>query len=168
VRGGFVLIRRLSTQDSFEDLTDLLHRAYAPLAAAGMHFLATHQSAKTTQHRCESGDCFVIEHEERVVATITVYHDRADSDCLLYRDPGVWYFGQFAVEPHLQRNGIGESLLKHAEEFARSMGATHFGCDTSEQSARLIAYYTRLGFSPVGFQQWPEVNYRSVVLMKKI
>jgi len=110
----------------------------------------------------------VIEHDDRLIATITAYHARPDSDCVIYRDPDVWYFGQFAVEPLLQRQGIGERLLKHAEDFARDRGAKKFGCDTSEQSLGLIAYYNRLGFNHVGFQKWPEVNYRSVVLMKEL
>jgi hypothetical protein len=38
-----VAIREIDDGDSFEELTELLHRAYAPLAAAGFRYLATHQ-----------------------------------------------------------------------------------------------------------------------------
>lgn len=40
---GHVELRRLSDSDSFDELTTLLHRAYAPLLAQGMRFSATHR-----------------------------------------------------------------------------------------------------------------------------
>ncbi len=46
-----VEIRRLAARDSVDALTELLHRAYAPLAAHGTHFAEALQDAATTQRR---------------------------------------------------------------------------------------------------------------------
>ncbi|HEV8689983.1 MAG TPA: GNAT family N-acetyltransferase, partial [Ideonella sp.] len=52
-------IRPLAARDSLDALTQLLHRAYAPLAAAGMNFSAAAQSADDTAQRAAEGQCFV-------------------------------------------------------------------------------------------------------------
>ena len=163
-----MILRPLTETDSYEELTSLLHRSYGQLASVGLNFFASHQSVEDTRHRCESGECFVIEQDGDLIATITAYHDKPNSDCAYYRDPQVWYFGQFAVEPQLQHRGIGLQLLEHVEEFARQHGARQLMCDTAETAHGLIAYYARQGFAQIGFQRWPEVNYQSVVLMKSL
>ena len=45
-------IRRLVPGDDLVALTALLHRACAPLAAAGMRYRASHQSVADTAERC--------------------------------------------------------------------------------------------------------------------
>jgi hypothetical protein len=44
-------IRPLAARDSLDGITDLLHRAYAPLAASGMNFTAATQTGGDTQTR---------------------------------------------------------------------------------------------------------------------
>lgn len=44
-------VRRLLPADSIPDLTHLLHRAYARLAAMGLRYMATHQSDEVTRER---------------------------------------------------------------------------------------------------------------------
>ena len=51
--------RYLRASDDLVALTDLLHEAYAPLAAAGMRFVASHQDVATTQRRVAEGDTIV-------------------------------------------------------------------------------------------------------------
>ncbi|MCE2503456.1 MAG: hypothetical protein J4G05_05320 [Chlorobi bacterium] len=44
-----LVIRPISKDNSLEKLTDLLHRAYKPLAEMGLLYFATHQTTEQTQ-----------------------------------------------------------------------------------------------------------------------
>lgn len=161
-------IRRLRPDDSFEDLTALLHRAYARLAKMGLRFVATYQDVETTRRRAMSGECFVVEEGAAIVATGTLYGPNPESGCELYRQPDLWHFGQFAVEPGLQGRGVGYSLLQRLEERARELGARRLALDTSESALHLIDYYRRQGFQVVGRVNWEETNYVSVLMVKEL
>ena len=54
-----VLIRPIEPGDSIAELTELLHRAYAPLAELGFQYVACHQTEETTRRRIASGECHV-------------------------------------------------------------------------------------------------------------
>ncbi len=149
------------------ELTALLHRAYAPLAAAGMRFLASHQDEAKTRERCAEGECWVAVEGPRIVGTISWRPSRGEPGTW-YGRPGVASFGQFAVEPELQGRGIGRELIGRVEQRAREEGYAELACDTAEGAAELIALYARLGYRLVGHVQWDVTNYRSVVLSKRL
>ena len=56
------------------------------------------------------------------------------------------YFGMLAVDPTLQRSGIGQALLAAAEDFCRASGCTEATLSTGDFNLRLVAYYGRLGY----------------------
>lgn len=171
-------IRRLEPGDSLEDLTSLLHRAYAPLAERGLRYLATHQDVETTRRRTESGDCFVaLDPDDQIVGTIVVVPPNRGLDHgntsgapgpATYREPGVAVFGQYGVEPAWKGRGLGRALLQHAEEHARSLGARAIACDTAEPANELIAMYRRWGYEIVERFDWEVTNYESVILRKPL
>ena len=70
--GSDIDIRPLAARDSMQSLTGLLHRAYAPLAAAGMNFSAATQTADDTARRAAEGQCFVAVRRGKPVGTVTV------------------------------------------------------------------------------------------------
>jgi GNAT superfamily N-acetyltransferase len=162
-----VTIRKWCESDSIAHLTDLLHRAYKPLADMGLHFVATHQSENTTRGRIRHG-CFVAELDGQVIGTIAYHPPGTNYGCIWYDRNDIAYFGQFAVEPALQRTGIGSQLIKHVEDFARLDGATELGFDTSEHATHLIEYYRKRGYRFVQHVTWDEVNYRSAVMSKRL
>ena len=77
-------------------------------------------------------------------------------------------FGQFAVHPHYQKRGIGETLLQAVEKFAKRDGAEELALDTAEGADHLIHYYSQKGYRFVGHAQWKQTNYRSVLLSKRL
>jgi GNAT superfamily N-acetyltransferase len=164
------IIREFRADDSLESLTGLLHRAYAPLAAMGFKYFASHQSVEKTRSRIAAGSCLIAELNDRLGGTITWYRgDPTREVCPpIYRDPLVAYFGQFGVEPELQHHGIGLKLLRAVEEAARNAGCTRIALDTAENASHLVAWYTRLGFSIIDYTQWEVTNYRSVVMIKSL
>jgi len=163
-----VRIRRLNLpEDSVEELTELLHRSYAPLAAAGFRYYATHQGPEETRERCERGESYVALIDDTIVGTITLY-DSHSEDVPWYSRPDVGYFGQFGVEPSLQRRGIGQQLLRLVEDRARQLGLRELGLDTAEGARHLIEWYQREGYRIVAHHSWSVTNYRSVIMSRTL
>ena len=166
-----IQIRLLDERDSVADLTDLLHRAYKPLADAGMNYFATHQTEEQTRERIRNGKCYVALIDTRIVGTLTYYFPLSPRKrtCDSYRRAGVALFGQFAVEPRLQGQGIGGRMLEIVEEATLKEGATELAFDTAEHAARLVDYYSKFGFRIVdAIDHRPVTNYKSVVMSKSL
>jgi GNAT superfamily N-acetyltransferase len=163
-----VVFRRVAAEDSLAELTDLLHRAYRPLAEQGFRYWSTHQSVEDTRTRIRRGECYVGVRRDRIVATITLVGPEAARGCPWYERPGVAVFSQFAVEPDLQGAGLGSRLLDRVESRASEMGALELALDTAEGAARLIRFYERRGYRFVEYADWEKTNYRSVVLSKPL
>jgi GNAT superfamily N-acetyltransferase len=161
-------IRPLSATDSLQELTELLHRAYARLAAMGLNYTAVNQSSEVTAQRIEGGQCFVAASGERLVGTVVVKPTYQSSECEYFKKPGVAAVHQFAVEPAAQGQGIGKSLLLACESWAMVRGYQEVAMDTAEQATHLVTMYQRYGYKPVGHVQWPGKVYQSVVLSKAL
>ena len=161
-------IRPLGPDDSLEELTDLLHRAYAPLAAMGLKFIAATQDVEQTRRRIAKGECYVGILAGRIVATINFLPIASTHGTPWLDRPDVCNFQQFAVEPRLQGNGIGRRLIEVCERRARETGATELACDTAEPATALIQLYEHLGFRFIDTTKWPVVNYRSVIMSKRV
>ena len=167
-------IRLLAARDSLEALTDLLHQAYAPLAAQGMNFSAATQSVGTTQQRIAEGQCFVAEQRGRIVGTVTVcgpydlHIAPWAAGVPAFRDRDTAHFHQFAVDPGVQRQGLGRRLVAECERWARERGYKRMALDTAEPATELRAMYRRLGYAEVSHVQWDGKAYRSVIMEKPL
>ncbi len=167
-----VTVRALATRDSLVLLTELLNRTYAALHQRGLNFTAATQDVDTTRRRCADGQCFVAEVGGAVVGTVTAGGPYGEDQLVdsvpgpWYRDPDGAHFQQFGVDPAHQRLGIGRKLVAACEQWARERGFASIALDTAEPATELTAMYQRLGYTPVGFMQWPGKTYRSVVLRK--
>jgi GNAT superfamily N-acetyltransferase len=166
--GRPIRYRFLSPADDLNAITAMLHDAYRPLAEAGFRYLATHQDVEVTRKRVGRGDTIVAELDGRVVGIVTMGRPGTGWGAAHYQRPEVARFGQYAVEPSLQRAGIGLQLLAFVEALARECGARHLALDTSEGASGLIAFYGKRGFEYVETVQWETTNYRSVVLSKPL
>ncbi len=157
-----------AVRDSISELTGLLHRSYKTLADMGLKFMATHQGDEVTKKRIEKGDSFVIEHDGKLIACISLYKSKGRGKCSWYNNKGVAYFGQFAVEPDYQKLGIGSRMMEFIETYAKEKEMLEISLDTSEQALHLIEYYKKRGYRFVQYHKWEEVNYRSIVLSKRL
>lgn len=168
-----VEVRRRGDGDSYERLTALLHRAYAPLAARGMRYLASHQDEATTRERAEEGECFVaVERDgagvERIVGTVTLVGPHVPHETPWYDRRDTARFGQFGVEPASQGRGVGRRLMDAIEARASELGAAYLALDTSERATELIRTYRRRGYEIVARHAWDVTNYRSVIMRKAL
>lgn len=157
-------------RDSLESLTKLIHAAYRQLGDMGFAYAAVDQKVDVTRSRVETASaCWVARKGGALVGTICYYKRPS------YRTEPEWYwqdrvchFGQFCVEPSLQRTGIGSLLLEQAEGQAIADGKAEFSCDTADSARHLVELYLRRGFRVVGRHQWPHSNYESLILSKRV
>ena len=163
-----ITLRPIEQADSIADLTRLLHRAYAGLAQRGLHFVASHQDEQTTRRRIERGECHLAFHHGALIGTITLYAPGHKDGSPWLDRPDVAILRQFAVEPAHQRRGVGSRLLELVERRAREMGAVELALDTAEPATDLIRYYEKRGFRFIEHVRWTQVNYRSVVMSKRL
>ncbi|MCE9620046.1 MAG: GNAT family N-acetyltransferase [Planctomycetes bacterium] len=162
------VIRTICETDSIDELTELLHRAYARLGDMGLNYTAVNQTPEVTRDRIRNATCFVAVDGSKLVGTIAVHHTSTDTSEAYYATPGVAAAHQFAVDPALQGEGIGRLLLQRAEQWAVQHGYRELAIDTAEQATHLIELYTRLGYRHVGHVQWSGKVYRSVILSKAL
>jgi peroxiredoxin/GNAT superfamily N-acetyltransferase len=162
------IVKFNSTEHSelIEPLTALLHAAYAPLAARGMRYLATHQPPQKTLERLNEGESYLAFEADQLIGTVTLYREKLSSSCEYYRRAGVFSFGQFAIKPEFQGRGFGSMMMTMLEDRARELGAVELALDTSEHADDLIRLYEKRGYRQVAFAQWDVTNYRSVIMSK--
>lgn len=158
-------IRLLRPDDDLVALTELIHTAYAPHAAAGLRYWGTHQSLESTAERLASGTAWVMTLADEYVGTATLRPAQAESPVSLYRTEGVFSLAQFCVAPGLKGQGYGRRLHEHVLAHARAIGARGIALDTARPATRLIAMYERWGYKIAGEADWrPHTNYTSVVM----
>ncbi len=166
--GGQVLVRMLRDSDDLEAMTRLLNRAYAPLAQAGLRYVASWQDVSITRNRISTGETYVGLRDGNLVATATLTPPDASSQNLYYHSSHVASFQQFAVAPELQGRGLGSFIMDILERRAAQLGYAELALDTSEKAVNLIRYYRKRGYEEVARQDWKETNYLSVVLSKQL
>ncbi len=174
LRAESVAIRPMNSADSMQALTQLLHRAYAPLAKAGMNFTAADQTAAVTARRAAAGQCFIAAEGDTVVGTVTV-SGPFDPKLAPWALQTPWYyrvdtahFHQFAVEPDRQGRGVGRQLVARCEQWAREQGCAYMALDTAMPAQHLRARYARLGYRDEGEVQWEGKTYRSAIMVKSL
>jgi predicted N-acetyltransferase YhbS len=125
-------IRPLTSADSLEELTLLLNRAYKKQSDQGFRFLASHQDVATTRQRLEKYKGYVAIQDNKIIGTICYHPPGTTTGHPCYDRKDVASFGQFAVEPELQKSGIGSRLVDFVEDKARGDGAGEMVIDTAE------------------------------------
>jgi len=66
------------------------------------------------------------------------------------------YFGMLAVDPTLQRSGIGRALCEAAEDYCRSRGCIEMTLSTGSVRRDLLPYYGKLGYKITSINSAPE------------
>ena len=162
-----VEIRRFDpASDSFDDLTDMLHRSFERLGSMGLNCTCVDQSAAVTRVRALRGTCYIAVCNGRIVGTMTLYARDWYSPCELYRSDGIASIRQFAVDPAYQGKGIGKLMLAFAEHWAATRGYAELALDTPRPAAHLIAFYRGQGFRIAALARMPGKRYQSAILSK--
>jgi ribosomal protein S18 acetylase RimI-like enzyme len=61
-----------------------------------------------------------------------------------------WYLGSLAIDPVKQNGGLGRTMLKAAEDWARNQGAECIRMSVTNVREALIAWYLRRGYERTG------------------
>jgi GNAT superfamily N-acetyltransferase len=164
-----ISIRPIGPDDSIEELTALLHRSYAVLGKMGLNYTAVDQGTRTTRMRLSGGVGFAaVDAQDRIVGTIVFYPPLHSKGSPWLERAEVAHFGQLAVDPAVQRRGIGARLMELVEEQARATGAREIALDTAEPASHLIELYKRRGYRFIEYAQWRGKTYRSVIMSKSL
>ncbi len=121
---SLIRIRRLDTNDSLAELTDLLHRGYRQLLEMGLRYTATYQDEQKTASRIAGKECYVGVLNDNLVATITLDPPGTTEGCPYYERRDVSSFYQFCVASELRGQGLGRFLIQFVERRAIQLGAT--------------------------------------------
>lgn len=164
-------VRRFFEDADAEDLTELLHAAYAELGAMGLNYTAVDQDSTTTLTRARGGQCWVVEHDGRLIGSLTMSLPASAGLQELTpqaREPRRAWLNQVAVSPAFRGLGIASDLWLRARQWASAQGATSVGVDTAIPAERLVRLYESWGFAPVGSIHWPGKTYDSVVMTQPL
>ena len=161
-------IRPLRPDDSIEELTRLLHRAYADLARMGLNFTAADQAPEITRMRVEHAQCFVAIEGRSLVGTILVNHAVPNALGVRFGKPRIASIHQLAVAPAYRGRGLGSRLLAHAEGWLRNLGFAEVALEAPESAPQVVAFHVRRGYRSVAAVQWNGKTYRSVIISKEL
>ena len=161
-------IRPLRADDSIDDLTTLVHRAFARLGRMGLGCTGVMQSPQVTSERVRRGACFVALHGPRLAGTMTLETPGPRRECAWYRQRDVASLHQFAVDPCEQGCGCGTRLLQFAERWVAGQSYAELALDTPVAARHLVDFYEAHGFRRVGELRKPGKDYCSVVLSKRV
>lgn len=163
------VIRLLSTTDSMEELTALLHAAYFVHGSVGLNFTAVDQSVETTFQRASEGECWVIDEAGKLVATAILRWPNMDEREFLDHGPrDLMIINQLAVHPTQHRRGYGDQMLEHLCHRARALGAIKVALDTAKPAEWLVKWYEKRGFRVVGSVQWSDKTYESHIMLRDL
>lgn len=142
------LLFRPATAADIEAISDLVNRAYRPLAGAEGW---THEADLVFGDRATPQQVLASIQQENSVIFLALDNVMIEACIHLEIDGDSGHLGLFAVNPQQQGQGLGKQLLAHAEAFASS----HFGVKRLIMHVvlareELIAFYVRCGYQKTG------------------
>jgi GNAT superfamily N-acetyltransferase len=162
---------RLFNDADADELTAVLHAAYAELGAVGLNYTAVDQDVHTTLLRARGGQCWVVERDDEIVGTLTMSMPPSSGLQELTPEAQVAqraWLNQVAVLPTDQRAGIASELWRLGCEWARAHAATSIGVDTAIPAQHLVRLYRAWGFEQVSTIHWSGKTYDSVVMIRPL
>ena len=163
-----VTLRRINAGDSLDELTAMLHRAFAPLGRMGLNCTCVDQSVEMTRQRIVRGECYVAVFAGHLVATITLHAPDSGSESAWYHRHDVASIHQLGGDPEFPGKGLGSGLLEFAEGWARMRGYTELALDTAQPATHFLAFYMAHGYRIAETVRFQGKLYRSVVLSKSV
>ena len=167
------LVLRLVTPADVPALTELVHEAYASLAAEGLNVTGASQDEETTAGRALRGGCawVLTEPDGRLVGTVAVSSPPGRgirSLTSLALEPDRVWLNQLAVHPSARGRGLSRVLWGTVRGWALDHGMRSVGLDTAEPVRPLRDMYRRWGFVEADVVHWPGKTYRSVVMLRDL
>lgn len=137
--------RRAERKDA-ERLQALIHEAYALIRELRLNWPAANADVDQVRENVEQNECYVLEADGRIVATITL--SKGDEVKAITDLPFIKWF---AVDPAEQGKGYGDKLLAWVETaiIRDKVGAPAVTLGTSEKHPWLLPMYKRRGYESI-------------------
>ena len=154
---------------SWEEITDVIHDAYAEREKQNLHFAAFKSTPKENAQKIIDGKCFVALDGSKVEGV--VFLSCPSCPYLINKNgQGKWYcdknYGKvinLAVKEKYKSRGIGRKLLERLIEECKKQKLDSIMIDTSSKLKRLNKFYDSYGFKKVDYISWPTTNYYTIV-----
>ncbi len=157
---GQKILLRESIDADIPVLRKLLNEAYKELSDQGLNYTATYQDEETTRQRIQKGRAFVLELNNKIIATILF----SKENYITKRNTA--YVGQFAVAPEYKKRGYGSLLMTYCEDLAQAEKFEGIQLDTAQPAAHLVNWYLKRGYVVVGETHWEGKTYDSYIFEK--
>lgn len=144
---------------TWEEITELIHQAFAKKDQQGMRYHGAYQSVETTQQRGQEGMCFVALWDGKLVGTATLVLQQKHA---WYNGKLSGYMGQLAVHPDYAGKGVGQALLQKRMEICRQKNVDELIMHTAIHATDLIGWWQRLGAQKVELLSTPGTNFYAV------
>jgi ribosomal protein S18 acetylase RimI-like enzyme len=92
---------------------------------------------------------------KKPAASLLKWQEAGEADIIgcVWLEPvggSTWYLGSLAIDPRKQNGGLGRTMLKAAEDWARNQGAECIRMSVTNVREALIAWYLRQGYERTG------------------
>ncbi|MDP4097086.1 GNAT family N-acetyltransferase [Paenibacillus sp. P96] len=137
---------RLAGLPDAERLRALIFAAYSPIRELELHWPAANASLEQIQGNIVQNECYVLEADGTIVATITL--SKGDDVKHITDLPFIKWF---AVDPADQGKGYGGRLLDWVETriIRDKLGASAVTLGTAEKHPWLLSMYERRGYESI-------------------
>ncbi len=154
---------------SWEEITDVIHDAYAEREKQNLHFAAFKSTPEENAQKILDGKCFVALDGKRVVGLVFLrcpswpYLTKNDGRGKWYCDEKYGMVINLAVKEEYKKNGIGRRLLERLIEECKKQKLDSIMIDTSSKLKDLNKFYASFGFKKVDYISWSTTNYYTIV-----
>jgi GNAT superfamily N-acetyltransferase len=136
-------VYRLATIDDAPILLHVIYEAYVTIRELELHWPAAHADLALIQDNIRSNECYVLELNGVVTATVTL--SKGNEVKAVTDFPFIKWF---AVDPAYQGAGLGDKLLTFVEQsvIRDQVGAAAVTLATAEKHPWLLPMYERRGY----------------------
>jgi N-acetylglutamate synthase-like GNAT family acetyltransferase len=135
------LMLRAAVQKDIPRLVELINVAYR---VEDFFINGDRTHAAQVQELMQQGTFLMAERSGQIVATVYVEISARRG-----------YFGPLAVDPHLQKSGLGKQLIAACETFCRERGCYFLDLSVASPRQELPSFYARFGFYPYDIRPFP-------------
>ena len=139
---GFVI--RNAINDDIPLLTNLIRTAFRDVAE---RFNLTPENCPTHPSNCTTE--WVKSALKKGIKYYILETEKSPCGCIALEQarPDVWYLERLAVLPQFRKKGLGETMVNHAIDETRKLGAQHIEIGIISDHIELREWYKKLGFS---------------------
>lgn len=148
---------------TWEQITELLHLAFAEKNERGLKYLATHQDAETTRRRVGDGVCFVALLGDVLIGTASMRILKPNEINKKWHNQNLYaYTSQLAVHPDYKGYGVGKLLQNARIMYCHENNVDEMLGHTSIHAKEILNWYRRQGADFVEYISSPATNYYAV------